>query len=279
MRLRLPLFVVLFAFILAVIAYMTFRAAPLRWLVCYATTLTPQDFKNVDWAIVEQDANVKAWHNNHTQFFGYLSIGEADLSRLAIKDRLNKSFLLTANPNWPNAYQVDVRNAEWHAVLFDDMLPGIAARFDGVFLDTLDVPLELERSDPQHFAGSRDALIAIIREIHEHYPKLKIITNNALSILPAVGNDITAALVEDLYTSYDFTAKRVQPTAIEATQNKERALSDFHTRFKKPVLAVLYQDDNSQTLSQRAVMQAQAHGFDWYLAPIDLMSIGAVYSR
>jgi polysaccharide biosynthesis protein PelA len=88
---------------------------------------------------------------------GYLSLGEVNRDRAWFGELREMGILLGENPNWPVSHYVDVRDAAWRKFVNATLVPEILAQgFRGVFLDTLDDPIELERRDPQSRGGMAD---------------------------------------------------------------------------------------------------------------------------
>jgi len=250
---------------------------PLKWLVCYATNLSASDFKKVDWALVDQDSDPNTWKNDHTRFIAYLSLGEANLTRSYLKKSAKAPYLIQANTNWPSAYWVDIRHPEWRKLILETVLPLIAARgFDGVFLDTLDVPIELERQDPTRYAGSKTALLHLIKEIKTRHPDWIIISNNALELLNELSPSLSAALAEDVYTRFDFTKNRAVLTPQNESREKVTVLKAFAKKTGKPALTLLYTDDLVPTDLAKVTKQATNDGLSWYATKNDLMTLGTL---
>jgi len=258
-------------------AWCLYSSLSLKWLVCYATNLSATDFKKVDWALVDQDSDPNTWKNGHTRFIAYLSLGEANLTRSYLKNAAKAPYLIQANANWPSAYWVDIRHPEWRKLILETVLPLIAAKgFDGVFLDTLDVPVELERQDPTRYAGSKTALLHLIKEIKIRHPDWIIISNNALELLNELSPSLSAALAEDVYTRFDFTKNRAVLTPQNESWEKVTALKAFTKKTGKPALTLLYTDDLAPTDLAKVTKQATNDGLSWYAAKNDLMTLGTL---
>src|SRR5262249_25584172 len=72
----------------------------------------------------------------------YLSIGEAETYRWywsAEWARKPPAWLGRENPQWPGNYTVRFWHPEWQAIIFDYIDRIVAAGFDGVYLDRVDV--------------------------------------------------------------------------------------------------------------------------------------------
>ena len=91
-------------------------------------------------ADVEQ---LKAKANGGTRLvLCYLSIGEAEDYRSYWDSSWSANppeWLLEENPDWAGNYPVQYWHAEWQAIVFEMMDTVLAAGFDGVYLDRVDV--------------------------------------------------------------------------------------------------------------------------------------------
>src|ERR687894_419359 len=85
------------------------------------------------------------------------------------------------NPDWPGNFQVRYWMPGWKALLFDYLDGILAAGFDGVFLDVVDVYqsrlADAERADP-----ARD-MVELVREMSAYAkrldPDFRVFVNNA----------------------------------------------------------------------------------------------------
>lgn len=253
------------------------RRHDLKWLVCYAANLTLSDVEGADWAIVDAGIDPKSLANGHTKFIAYLSVGEAESYRNYWKRIKNSGAVIEANPQWEGNYLVDVRSDSWRHILLNEALPEIEAKgFDGVFLDTLDTAPYLEDRDPKKFAGSRAAVVALVREIRKLHPDWLIVPNNALELLADYGAAVDAAFAEDLYTRYDFDLKKSVATPLEVTNQKEALLDAFKAGTGKPVLNILYAGGPGEKLARDAIARSREKGYGWYLSGVDLMKVGVM---
>lgn len=250
---------------------------PLRWIVYYGDALKPEDLKQVEWAIVDRELNLSPLQETQTEFFAYISVGEAESYRPYWKQFQSSPAIVKENSNWPGAYLVDIRAEDWQNILLQDTLPDIVQKgFDGVFLDTIDTAIYLEEEDPEKYRGSRQALIELVRKIKTMYPDLKIIPNNGLEVLLDYADIIDGVMVEDLYTHYDFQKRQSVKTPQLIRQKKEKILDEFHKAHGKPVLNLLYETSVESALAKYAVKRSQNKGYFWYLTTVDLMKVGII---
>lgn len=246
------------------------------WLVYYGDNLPEENLKKVDLAILEPDwISPKNYQNRQTLFIGYLSVGEIHNQRSYWPEISQKEFVVEQNPDWEGAWRVDIRSREWQDLLLNRLIPEILKKgYQGVFLDTIDTAIYLEEKEPSKYSGSKKALVQFIKTIHQKFPDIVILPNNGLEILDDVGEVIGGLVVEDLYTRYDFVKKLSLITPQEVTKTKEQYIDLFKIKYKKPVYNILYDTSSKTSLAKYGIKRSNSKGYLWYVAPIDLMSLG-----
>lgn len=257
---------------------------PLRWVVYYGSDLAPAGLHRIDFAILEPgNINPGSWPVRpvSTRLIGYLSLGEVHRSRAYWSQLQEKGCLLQENPRWPGAFAMDIRCETWRRIILEELIPQMVSQgYQGLFLDTVDVPLEQERADPEHFSGAREALIQLVVQMHMRYPDLEIYPNNALELLDdsVWASAISGVVVEDLYTRYDFEASHVVSTPTKVMSQKEVLLDRFKVRWRKNVMVILYGDgpavSESSPVARFAISRARQKRYNWYFTTVDLMSLG-----
>lgn len=247
------------------------RAEKVRWFVYYGAHLKEQDLSGIKLAILEPDhISPHDFKKAKTQFFGYLSVGEVSQTRPYWK-RLQT---LEPNPDWPGATRMDIRSEAWRHLILDEIIPSILDKgYQGVFLDTVDTAIYLEDRDQEKFIGSKRSLISLIRAMKERYPKMKILINNGLEILPHVADVIDGVVVEDLYTRHNFKTLMSEPTPQEVVNFKEPMLDDFKKNFHKPVYNILYGTALDSELVHSAIKRSREKGYHWHLTTVNLDQI------
>lgn len=245
-------------------------------MVYYGSKVGPRNLSSVDLAILDPDQIVpREWKGSQTKFIGYLSVGEAESYRAHWPLVKEKKFLLQENPNWKGSYWVDIRSPEWQELLLERVIPPILDKgYGGLFLDTVDMAIYLEKKNSKKYAGSEEAMIGFIKEIKKRHPQLFLIMNNGLELLEALGGVIDAVAVEDLYTRYDFEKKQSLPTPPEEREYKERLLDPFLEKYKKPVLNILYETSSKTPLARESIRRSEKKGYHWYLTTVDLNQLG-----
>ncbi len=195
------------ALILALAAAGRAGAEDDRWVVVYTPNHPVEAF--ADFRLVVFDSihhpPLRPLLEQRKTVLGYISLGEVENYRDHYKAVEAEGVLLGANPNWPDSRYVDVRDVRWTRRVVEDLVPRILHKgFTGIFIDTLDNPADLERTDPQKFKGMTDAAANLVKAIRRHYPGIYIMLNRAYEILPSVDGHIDAVLGESVMTEIDF---------------------------------------------------------------------------
>jgi len=144
----------------------------------------------------------------HTLLFGYFSVGEVVGNGEEATFAKKRNLVVGTNPDWKTGI-VDVRNPLWQKFILYKAIPEYQKKgFSGIFLDTIDSPIILEKQHPKKYKGMKKALIALLRKIHKRYPHYPVIVNRALGILPQIAPDVSGELYEDFCRQYSFREKR-----------------------------------------------------------------------
>lgn len=167
---------------------------------------------------------------------------------------------------------MDVRDTRWVALVIEEMVPAILRRgFNGLFLDTLDNPPELERRDPVGNAGMTQAAARLVKALKLHWPQVPIILNRGYELLDSVARDIDHVLGESVYADYDFETKTYgkvpEPLYKWQVETLQRA------QMSNPALSVLtldYWDPADRATIAEIYREQSANGFSPYVATIDL---------
>lgn len=249
-----------------------------RWACFYGRTLSSAAWSSLDLAILEADA-FELHSATGPVPVAYLSVGEAHESRKFWKEIAAQPWVIEANPDWPGAHRVDMREPRWRAIVLDTMLPPLIAKgYKGVMLDTLDVADYFESSAPARFAGARAAAEELILEMRRRHPDLVILPNNGLDLLPRVEGAVDGVVVEDLYTRCPSNDGPCSATPAAERDEREKALIDFRRRTGKPVFVFIYArlSERRDLFVSRAVRRARSHGFYPYISSIHLDRLGLV---
>ncbi|MCW5770942.1 MAG: endo alpha-1,4 polygalactosaminidase [Rhodospirillaceae bacterium] len=218
-----------------------------RWVVVYSAKPPIAAFDDFKLVVLDGTYHppLKPLLEQRKTVIGYLSLGEIEKHRDYYKDVEREGILLGTNPNWPESRFVDVRDPRWTKRVVEDLVPRLLQKgFQGIFIDTLDDPPDLERRDPVRFKGMTDAAAKLVQAIRRHYPRMFIMMNRAYEILPVVDGMIDAALGESVFTEIDFAKKayrladpkiyRQQVEWLQAAKKRRPGLSVFTLDYWKP---------------------------------------------
>lgn len=247
---------------------------PLRWAVYYAADAPAAAFDEFSLVVFDSDRHpdIEPVVARRGRALGYLSIGEVHRSRSYFAEVEREGLLVYENPTWPGAFAVDIRDPRWRKRVVDELVPAILARgFQGVFLDTADTAIDLERRDRTKFAGATLATIDLVKAIRNRHPQAAIVLNRGYEILPAVENVIDMVLAESLVTAWDFRNK-VPRMAPEGQRGAEIALlSDARRRNPKlTILALEYWPPEDTAKLREIYAQVRKLGFAPYVATVEL---------
>ncbi len=247
-------------------------AAP--WMVYYSAAAPAAAFDAFGLLVLDSVAHpsLAELKDRGKILLGYISLGEVASYRGWFDDLSRQGLLLAENPNWKGSFYIDLRDRRWTKRVIEEIVPAILFEgFDGLFLDTLDNPIHLERVEPETYAGMTAAAARLVRALRLHYPTIPIMLNRAYPLLPEVEDAIDMALGESVYADYDFetgTYGLVDPETY-------RLQVEFLTaaRARRPELRVMTLDywDPDDTEGIRRIYEVErANGFEPYVATIAL---------
>ena len=245
-----------------------------RWAVYYSDKASPGEFLGYGLVVFDSDRHppLQPLIAGGATVLGYLSLGEIEQQRAWFGQVREMGILLGENANWPGSHYVDVRDAGWRHMVTGQLAQAILAQgFHGIFLDTLDDPVELERRDAERCRGMTAAAIDLVRELRRQFPSIKIMLNRGYALLPQVGGAIDIALGESVYGTYDFARKvyRAVPTAEyrEQVQLLQQARK-LHPRLR--ICTLDYWDPADRDGIRKIYRMQRANGFDPYVATVGL---------
>ncbi|MFW5499365.1 MULTISPECIES: endo alpha-1,4 polygalactosaminidase [unclassified Maridesulfovibrio] len=134
----------------------------------------------------------------------YVSLGEVAANGPYYEEAKHLDLLVRYNENW-DSWVVDVRRPEWSELLFARIIPdALSAGYDGLFFDTLDSPIDMQRRDPDIFKGTERSCVALVRAIREKFPKMLLCQNRGFEIVRRTAPYINYLLIEGLSSSMDL---------------------------------------------------------------------------
>ncbi|MDP1975143.1 MAG: endo alpha-1,4 polygalactosaminidase [Alphaproteobacteria bacterium] len=244
------------------------------WAAYYADKVPLSSFDPYDLIVFDSQDHpqLKPLSDRGKTLLGYLSLGELEKIRSYYRAVKSENILLDENKNWPGSYFVDVRSKFWAKRVIEELIPQLLHKgFHGVFIDTLDNPIELERQDPEKFKGMRDASVTLIKAIRYHYPQIPIMVNRAFEILPELGEHITMVLGESMYSSYDFTNKKYQKVNENDYRDLVSKLQNFKKSFPKiRVMSLDYWNPEESDEIKKIYNIQRANGFEPFVSVLKL---------
>lgn len=246
----------------------------LPWVVYYGADVPASVFEPFEIVVLDSEyhPSLDILKEKGKTLLGYLSLGEAESYRPYFNAVKSENLLLMENENWRGSFFVDMRNRQWTARVIEEVIPSILHRgFDGLFLDTLDNPIELERMDPIRYQGMTTAAVELVRSIRLHYPNIKIMMNRAYEIMPRLGEVIDMALGEAVFASYDFQTKTYKFVDPQSYAEQVNLLQAAQKKF--PELQIMTLDYWEPTDSKgilRIYNEQRKNGFSPYVSTIEL---------
>jgi polysaccharide biosynthesis protein PelA len=250
--------------------------APVRtWAVYYGSESDPGPLSGYDLLVFDPGAHppLEPLRNAKRQLLAYISVGEVASSREYFTE--TAPYRLTENPDWPGSYGLDVRDRRWQSIVPERIAPAaLSTGFTGFFLDTADTAIELERREPDRYAGMKAATIDLIRRLRKTFPRAPIMLNRGYELLPEAGSLLTYVLGESVYHTWDFAAKRYVPVAPAAYAEQVRTLRAAAEQFPGlQVLTLDYCDPRDTRKVQQIYRVQRANGFVPYVSAIELNRI------
>ncbi len=183
----------------------------LPWVVYYNNKAPSEAFSPYNPIVLDSVNHppLKPLFQEDKIILGYLNLGEAEDRYDWFQNIKETSILIQENPNFKGSWAVDIRNPIWTTLILDKLIPEIIKQgFSGIFMDQVDISLDLEKKNPQKYKGMAEAAIHLIKAIHKKYPEQYLMLNRAYDILLKVGKEIDFELAETLYTNYNFETKK-----------------------------------------------------------------------
>ena len=247
------------------------------WLVYYSNKAPVVAFAEYQLLVLDADYHppLQALSEQGKTLLGYLSLGEAESGRAHFEKIKQAGVLLQENIYWKGSYYIDLRKPYFPKLVIEVLIPAILHQgFDGIFMDTLDNAVELERQDPEKYRGMRKAAADLVKGIRLHYPYMPIMMNRAYDLLNEVAPFINMILGESVYADYNFETKTYQlvDSALYRKQvNLMKGAKRINPRIGLYTLDYWYADDAATIRKIYAVQQK--NGFLPYVATIKLDQI------
>lgn len=204
---------------------------------------------------------------------GYVSVGEISEGDPDFAALEHTPAVFETTTHWGSRH-VDLRSARWREHVLARIGQLVESGYDGVMLDTIDTPLELERRDPGYYHGTTQMARALLEQIGRTYPGLMVLLNGGYGLGDELPDAVDALVIESLFGGYDARTGAYR----QARSSSERAeviawIERARRRRSLPVFAIDYAED---ARSEEALKRARALrqlGFSPYIARGELAQI------
>lgn len=174
-----------------------------RWAAYYDDKIPAEHFKGYELVVFD-----RVYHPDLTKLkdkgnlLAYVSAGEVHGDAPEMAELEAAGVLLKHNTHW-NSHAVDLRSPRWQQIVLAQVADAKAQGFNGVMLDTIEIPTQVIR--PIEKYDMQSAAANLIRSIRKQYPDMKIMVNRAIEILPMVAKEIDFVLAESMCAQTDLT--------------------------------------------------------------------------
>jgi len=244
--------------------------------------ISKEALQSFDMVVLDPDNSpeIASLKKNQPIRISYISIGEAENYRDYWDKIKDESWVLDENPDWEGNFFVDVRDPEWRKLLIEDVIPKIVNKgFQGLFLDTLDTAIYLEEKFPKKYAGSLEAMAALVGDIHQTFPKLMLLSNNGFDILGKIASYLSGLVVEDINIMIDFENDSYKPVTPEDRAYKIGILRPLMADYGLSVFNIDYVPQSNQKLIRQVRRDSKRLGFKPYAAEANLVEVYKQYDR
>ncbi|MGB9152663.1 MAG: endo alpha-1,4 polygalactosaminidase [Alphaproteobacteria bacterium] len=245
-----------------------------KYAVYYADKIPVERFKPYHFLVLDgqHHPSLQPLKEDGKLVIAYISLGEVDMTSPSYATLQSHGLILKENKNWKGSFFVDIRNPLWPKIVIEDLIPQLLRQgFDGVFLDTLDNPSELEEENPKLYHGMTDAAAHLVEAIRLNYPQIKIMMNRGYALLPKVAASTDMVLAESLYYDYNFDTKTYGKVSAQDYAEQLKALKDAQRI--NPQLKI-YSLDYAQPTDTKTIADIykteRANGFTPYVATVGL---------
>lgn len=233
------------------------------WACCYCQQAVPE---LADYDLLVVDPRIKGLEqlppSDRRVVLAYLSIGEVNPGASLFPQVQGSSLLVRQNTVW-GSWMVDIRDPRWAGLMLQEARAIRKAGFDGLFLDTVDTPLELERQEPERFQGMGDACVRLLRKLRKALPKdFLICQNRGLQIAAQTAPFLDMLCLESAFSQYDHALERYVPTPeVEREQLLMQVQAARKASGDLQVLSLDYAPAPDSALAKAAVREARRQGF------------------
>lgn len=235
-------------------------------LVCYGR-LDPEVIMGYKYVILESKHysvyEIQRLKSQNDKVIAYISLGEINSSSPYFEKL--KRFTLGKNETW-NSYYLDLKSNRANEVLLEIAKNILAIGYDGLFLDNVD---NFTSFGPQ-FEQNKE-LVALLKTIHELYPKQILIQNSGIEIIKMTASFVNAIAVESVVTNYTFEDKNYKLREGKAITAYINQLKSVNETYNLPIILIEYAD--TELLKDAVKKRTKSLKFDCFIGNIDLQTL------
>ena len=179
---------------------------PGKFVICYNPNAPIQQFAPYPLVVVDYaypPASVAALRRQGKVVFGYLSLGKVHQQRPFAARIKTLEIGYVQDPQFAGTNQINVADPKWQELVLRVIVPQMKqVGFNGIFLDDLD-DLQNRKMD-QHG-------VALIRQIRQANPELKLMANRGLEYLKDFASHVDYVLLESCFALHGQIRKPADP--------------------------------------------------------------------
>jgi uncharacterized protein (TIGR01370 family) len=228
--------------------------------------------------VVEADNidNIEPLTAKGISVFAYLSVGEISQSRPWFSE-IPKDWLLGENKAWKSSI-VDLNKKEWQDYVINKLMTPLWERgYRGFFLDTLD-SYQIISEDPAFRLNQQQALVSLIKTMHDRFPGIKLIFNRGFEVLPEVASYAVALTAESLFQGWDTVAESYREVPEADRNGLLQQLNQARDQYGLQIIVIDYVAPAQKELAREVAKQITALGFTPWVSnsSLDMMGIGSL---
>ncbi|SMF09086.1 Glycoside-hydrolase family GH114 [Desulfovibrio gilichinskyi] len=245
------------------------------WCCYYGQQDKTEDLARFDLAVLDAGGQKpEQLRKRRVKCLVYVSLGEVHTDSPYYAQAAKLGLLVRYNENW-DSWVVDIRRPEWKKMLFEQIIPdALKSGYDGLFFDTLDSPIDMQRQDPDTYKGTERSCVELIKDIRNHYPKLFLCQNRGFEIIQRTAPYIDYLLIEGLSSSMDI-ATGIRSDVSD--QDREFLITKAQSAIKKNrnlvVLSLDYALPDDKQEIDKAYKFSRKQGFVPYVSTPELHQV------
>lgn len=218
--------------------------------------------------------NLDYLHAKGVKVFAYISIGEVNRTRSWYSE-IPKNWFMGNHEAWGSDI-IDLTQQGWHDYLVNKYMTVLWEQgYRGFFFDTLD-SYQIASVDSEDRLIQEEALIQLIKRIHQHFPGVNLIFNRGFEILPEVGQYATALAAESLFQGWDQSRQKYAEVSEPDRSWLLDKLTQARDHFGLQIIVIDYVDLEQKELAQKTSKQISQLGFTpWVANPgLNILGVG-----